>query len=108
MNSLFPLFNKINVSTYLSTSYKCKEVFFHGHKTKSIVFGHTHKKIVFKIFNYFFINFLFIIKKIFFYVCVTKHFLFGLVIILEFLVSRGVEFSFSYIQILTFMKYNGS
>lgn len=42
---------------------------------------------VFKIFNHFFfiINFLFIIKKTFVYVYVTKHFLFGHVTILEFL-----------------------
>jgi hypothetical protein len=61
------------------------EVFFYGHKIKSIVFGHTHKKMVLKIFNHFFINFLFTIKKIFLFMCVTKHFLFGHVTILEFL-----------------------
>ena len=45
----------------------------------------THKKIVLKIFNYFLINFFLIIKKMFFYMCVTKHFLFGHMIILEFI-----------------------
>ena len=34
------------------------EEFFHGHKIKSKVFGHTHKKMVFKIFNHFFYQFL--------------------------------------------------
>ena len=33
------------------------EVFFHGHKTKSIMFGHTHKKILLKIFNHLFYQF---------------------------------------------------
>ena len=58
---------------------------FHGHKIKSIMFGHTHKKIHLKICKHlFFINFLLIIKKILFYVCMTKHYFFG-VTILEFL-----------------------
>ena len=40
--------------TYDGLSQTQTEVFFHGHKTKSIVFGHTHKKMVLKIFNNFF------------------------------------------------------
>jgi len=62
------------------------EVFFHGHKTKSIMFGHTHKKILLKIFNYFFLSiFSLLLKKILPYVCVTKHYFFGHVTILKFL-----------------------
>jgi len=62
------------------------EVFFHSHQTKSIVFGRTHiKRWSLKYSIIFFINFLFTIKKIFLYVCVAKHFLFGDVTILEFL-----------------------
>ena len=60
------------------------EVFFHGHKTKSKVFGHAHiKRWSLKYSIIFFINFFFIIKK-YFFMCVTKHFLFGHVTILEF------------------------
>jgi len=51
---------------------------------------HTHKKMVLKIFNFFFINLFLIIKKIFFYVCVTKHFLFDHVTILEFLMIHRI------------------
>jgi len=60
------------------------EEFFHGHKTKSKVFGHTHKKMVLKIFNYF-LSISFLLLKIYFFMCVTKHFLFGHVTILKFL-----------------------
>jgi len=57
-----------------------KKIFF---TIKKIFF--TIKKINSILQSLFFINFLFTIKKIFLYVCVTKHFLFGHVIILEFL-----------------------
>ena len=60
------------------------DVFFHGHKTKSIMFGHTHKKILLKILNHLFYQFFFIIKK-YFFMCVTKHYFFGPGTILEFL-----------------------
>jgi len=46
------------------------EVFFHGHKTKSIVFGHTHKKIILKIFNYFFLSISSLLLKKYFFMYV--------------------------------------
>jgi len=58
--------------------------FFYGNKTKSKMFGYIHiKRWYLKYSIIFFINFLLIIKKIFLCVCVTKHFLFGHVTILE-------------------------
>ena len=57
------------------------------------VWAHTHKKTIIKIFNHYFINFLFIIKIILLYVCVTNHYLFGLVTILEFRIPSQHSFS---------------
>ena len=59
------------------------EEFFHGHKTKSKMFGHTHKKMVLKIFNFFFLSISFLLLKKYFFMFVTKHFLFGHMTILE-------------------------
>jgi hypothetical protein len=83
--------NQFNSTTSQGGIGVNEEVFFYGHKTKSIVFGHTHKKTIIKIFNHYFINFLFIIKIMFLYVCVTKYYLFGLVTILEFLVNESIH-----------------
>jgi len=42
----------------------------HGHKTKSIVFGHTHKKMVIKIFNHFFLSISSLLLKKYFFTSV--------------------------------------
>jgi len=55
------------------------------------LYTNSHQEIIFKIFNYFFINFLFIIKKILVYVCVTKHYLFGPMTILEILINQTLK-----------------
>lgn len=72
----------VNIQSNQATK---SEVFFHGHKTKKNVFGHTHKKILLKIFNYYFLSISSLLLKKYFFMCMTIHFFFGIMTILEFL-----------------------
>jgi len=89
MHTLVIGFTYLTAHTDPKVRILSKETFFHGHKYKCVVFDHTHiKMIFFKILNHYIINFIFIIKKKDFDVCVSKHYSLMFVPIVEFLIMK--------------------